>query len=375
MLLEFGKGLIIVVVAQLLFLSLFLFTQKTHHKLSNRLLAVFFLLMAINFSDLLLKLMDLDGHYQKVALLDDAFILAFGPIIWQYTQSLISGIHRFPRKWIWHYLPFMLVTLLYLVISMLLPADQHGQMLEDIDNAQLPLYIVVITILMQLHPLVYLLSAYRSVARYAQVVKSRFSNLKDRNPHWIGFVLRSVLFLMLVSLLHATLPIFTRSNFLLPTVMLLLIAVLFFVNRWIWKALRSSYIIDTSNELPKYSGSRLSESDRLDYKNRLEKSLQEQKHFLNADLTIDDLSKELSIAPKTLSQVINQSYQLNFYEFINQYRIKEAKVLLEETPDSILSILFQCGYNSKSSFNTFFKKYTGTTPSDYRKSHQNGSSS
>ena len=112
MLLEFGKGLIIVVVAQLLFLSLFLFTQKTHHKLSNRLLAVFFLLMAINFSDLLLKLMDLDGHYQKVALLDDAFILAFGPIIWQYTQSLISGIHRFPRKWIWHYLPFMLVTLL-----------------------------------------------------------------------------------------------------------------------------------------------------------------------------------------------------------------------------------------------------------------------
>jgi AraC-like DNA-binding protein len=87
------------------------------------------------------------------------------------------------------------------------------------------------------------------------------------------------------------------------------------------------------------------------------------------------LADQLKVSMHHLSQVINEQYGLNFSDFINQYRIEEMKTKLTNTRYhhfKIEQIAFDTGFNSKSTFQAAFKKFTGRTPSEYRK-HYNGS--
>ncbi len=98
--------------------------------------------------------------------------------------------------------------------------------------------------------------------------------------------------------------------------------------------------------------------------------MQSQRPYLEPELTLDELATQLSVKPKILSQVINELLQQNFFEFINHYRIEEAKRLLTNPKDkkiTVLEVMYEVGFNSKSSFNTIFKKNTGLTPGGFKK--------
>jgi len=82
------------------------------------------------------------------------------------------------------------------------------------------------------------------------------------------------------------------------------------------------------------------------------------------------LANELKMPSFVLSQVLNITAKQNFYEFINNYRIQESKRLLTSSTENnktILEILYKCGFNSKSVFNSAFRKYTNMTPSEFKK--------
>ncbi|HLL44842.1 MAG TPA: helix-turn-helix transcriptional regulator [Segetibacter sp.] len=92
--------------------------------------------------------------------------------------------------------------------------------------------------------------------------------------------------------------------------------------------------------------------------------------YINSDLTLSQLSEKLGIPSYQTSELINRYYRGSFFDFINSSRIEEVKKRLTDPAllhFSILGIAMDCGFNSKSSFNTAFKKYTGMTPSEYRK--------
>lgn len=95
--------------------------------------------------------------------------------------------------------------------------------------------------------------------------------------------------------------------------------------------------------------------------------------YKNPDLKINTLSSAMLISPRTLSRLINENLHSNFYELINEYRIKASKRLLTEgdTDKSILDISYEVGFNSKSAFNRAFKNFSGLTPSQYRKKNKN----
>jgi ligand-binding sensor domain-containing protein/AraC-like DNA-binding protein len=101
--------------------------------------------------------------------------------------------------------------------------------------------------------------------------------------------------------------------------------------------------------------------------------IEEEKIYKNSDLSIKSLSSKLLLSPRTLSHIINDRLEMNFYELINEYRIKEAQRILTD-PDtealSILEIAHEVGYNSKSAFNRVFKNYTHMTPSEFKKKHK-----
>lgn len=123
---------------------------------------------------------------------------------------------------------------------------------------------------------------------------------------------------------------------------------------------------EKNNEEPAVSNSEYNE-ELL----RLKNYMIEKKPFLNSSLTIQEVSGEIEIPVRELSLLINHQLGQHFYDFVNTYRIENAMDILKDETKSkvtVLEILYEVGFNSKSSFNTAFKKHTGTTPTLYRKS-------
>ncbi|TGK05660.1 AraC family transcriptional regulator [Leptospira langatensis] len=127
-------------------------------------------------------------------------------------------------------------------------------------------------------------------------------------------------------------------------------------------------IIGKSLREVRYKRSRLVGTDERTLRDRLEALMREEKIYADEDLTLGQLARELELTNHQLSEFLNNRLSMKFSDYINSWRIKEAKtLLLEETERSILSISESVGFNSKSAFNEAFKKFTDHTPSDYRK--------
>ncbi|WP_255297651.1 helix-turn-helix domain-containing protein [Anaerophaga thermohalophila] len=95
-----------------------------------------------------------------------------------------------------------------------------------------------------------------------------------------------------------------------------------------------------------------------------------EKPYLNPNLTLPQLSNELNIPTHHLSKVINENFEMNFFEFVNHYRIDEVKKKMSEPETNSLSLLgiaYESGFNSKSAFNRVFKNITNMTPSEFKK--------
>jgi YesN/AraC family two-component response regulator len=95
-----------------------------------------------------------------------------------------------------------------------------------------------------------------------------------------------------------------------------------------------------------------------------------EKPYLMPALTLDKLASLISIQPRVLSMIINRHFDCNFFEFINSYRVEEAKRILADSTlneKNMLDVMYDVGFNSKATFNTLFKKKAGMTPSEYRK--------
>ena len=93
-----------------------------------------------------------------------------------------------------------------------------------------------------------------------------------------------------------------------------------------------------------------------------------EKPFLNANLSVNQLAKQMGMSPRDLSFVINHGFEKNFFDFVGDYRIRYAMELLDlrQAGKTILEVMLDSGFNSKSVFNTAFKQKTGMTPTQYR---------
>lgn len=128
--------------------------------------------------------------------------------------------------------------------------------------------------------------------------------------------------------------------------------------------------IDAHSQEKKYSNSKLNDAQKEQLKTLLITIICDQKSFLNPDLTLDSLAKELKINRSYLSQIINEHFKMNFKQLINYYRVLEACQMFKEKSNlefTIEYIAIKAGFKSISPFNIAFKKHTGTTPSAYRK--------
>ena len=119
----------------------------------------------------------------------------------------------------------------------------------------------------------------------------------------------------------------------------------------------------------KYATYKLTKSQSEEIFNKIKATVSNQELYLRSDYKISDLAKEIELPAHYISQVINESGKVNFFEFINSFRINRAKELLANQSNAhlkIVAIAFDSGFNNKATFNRIFKKETGYTPSAYR---------
>jgi AraC-like DNA-binding protein len=352
---------------QLLFVGIFLITHKKGNRRNNSLLGTIFILIAWNMGFLTLQMNDVVIQWEFLQHIDDGFFLLYGPIFYLYAQGVIFKDFKLSRGHLLHLMPYLLLTILLLFLRNLTP-----NISEEIIKNNLPWQFYLISALMYAHLFVYLVLTYKSLLKYRKIIKDKYSQIDQINLDWLSGSINTFGLVAFVSLIQNFITLAGNRSVFIAALVLLLIFIFYFVNKVILKALRQPELFAgiAQNETSKYLGSNLTSNQIEEYKKQLLALLRTEKPFLDPQVSLADLSEKLSVSTKHLSQVINQSFNKSFFDFINTYRIQEVQQILKESSDDKLTVLeamYEAGFNSKSSFNTAFKKETGQTPTEFRK--------
>ncbi|MEN0004099.1 MAG: helix-turn-helix domain-containing protein [Bacteroidota bacterium] len=289
-----------------------------------------------------------------------------------FTLFLINPKHQLStieRLGIWAIGLEVFLHLLFVPIDFFFAeAENLEDIIEYLVAAGWLLGIIVCLILLPL--------AIQRVNRYQKYLLDNYSNTHKRSLAWLRHFLSLVLglsVLQIISLAQFIIGYEEAGEFTFLLITLGFIILLF----WIGYALILNYgwfqivPIKESSDLPPNTSTKLSSKTNI-YHHQLLQLLQEEKAYEDTDLTLDRLSEQLDISSGYLSQIINEKEGKNFFDLINHYRIQAVKERLldqEFANYTIMGIALECGFKSKSTFNAVFKKFTGLTPSSYRKMH------
>ena len=370
--------LFVIVIFQLLFISVFLFTHERGKRISNAFLAVFFLSIALNLADSFLVLKKI---YQTNSLLVGWSIclpLLFGPLLYLYTQSILYKDFRFSKnKWV-HFIPFIVIFLATEIRYLSMGREMRLSMLNSIVERRVPTIMYWSSSLIFLQFFLYIVASFRLINRYKKIASNTFSDQERNNISWLSSTILFFTGCMILAAFNGFTGLTPLANYYYLFLTILVALIFVFINRVLLKALKEPEIFSVMTEketgapltAPKYAGSLLNEDERKKILEDLKKHMDHRKPYLEPELSLEQLATQISIRPKVLSQVINESLQQNFFDFVNRYRIEDAKKLLTNPADkkiTVLEVLYEVGFNSKSSFNTIFKKHTGVTPSEFKK--------
>jgi len=364
----------IITVFQLILFALFLLVGKKNRGFDKTTLAFFLLangffilnFLAFRYSAEILP------YTVNLFFIGGTFGFLFGPLLYLYTKAVTSKEIRFTKNDILHFVPFLLVFCLTLIRFQVQAYETKIELL----NTGLYGKTVSIIYLALMHTtiLVYLLNAFSIVRKKNQSLKGYYSSLEKINYDWLKLVVSAFLIMWIVDIINwvtGSLGINSPTSRVYLTFVSLFINFVF-ANLLIIKNLRLPET-EPAAEIHKYEKSPLTLQTKTEILARLERLMTQEKLFLNSSLNLGEVAHKLSVVPRYLSQVINELKAKNFYDYVNSYRIDEAKKLLSDpahNSEKILSVLYDCGFNSKSVFNTVFKKNTGLTPSEFRRKYK-----
>ncbi len=352
-------------------LGCYLIITRKGRRLVNYLLAIFFLLWAIDFLDGYLHLSGFFLKHVHLALWTDPLILLYGPLIYLFTRNYLAENPGLNISDLRHGIPFLLAFCLLLFGYQLRPASYKREILAGMVNMEQPTEVLYVFIMVYLHFFLYL---YRSVNLVRARERGLLQYFSQKQLQGLQQLLRAIMLLLIVSLLNSFLQFYSgRALFETGTAVLLLLVGLFIASLLL-KALDQSSSILPAGISGRYAGSSLESVEMQAIGVRIIRAMEEEQLFLNPELTIDELARVVGSSTRMVSQTINSGFGKNFFDFVNTYRIEMAQRLFRDNKDpklTVLEVMYQAGFNSKSSFNTQFRIKTGTTPSEYlRKTKQ-----
>ena len=309
---------------------------------------------------------------------------AEGPFMWIYGQALLTGASKFQRKWLLHFLPFVLLNLLVIDIY-LLPAQEKLEFMKVILPYELPWQAKIGNFFNLYSGPLYVILLLVQLRRFRRKMKDFFS-FEEVHLRWLKRLAWGMAGIWVVvlgtgfycTIMDTTLP--DRNNAYIFTAVSAFVLFLGY-HGLRYENILVKYSFDQRENGQGKTGSTLEKYQRSGLKPEQEKLLlasvvrlmEEKRLYREPNFTLDDLARELDTQRHYLSQAIGSEQGQTFFTLVNRYRVAEAQQKLA-SPDfahySFLGIGLECGFNSKASFNRVFKEYTGQTPSQYKQNLQ-----
>jgi len=289
-----------------------------------------------------------------------------------------------------HSIPFFLFVLFSVITYHIQSDEMKRYILTQAGQQQAPAVLYIIGSLLYVQFYAYTFITLRNINTFRSKISNHFSEFNKVNLNWLSVTIILFMIVIGIGMVNSFIRITPLTNYSNITLTVIIFTIFLFITQILFKAIQYPSIFEgikeeenaeqtatispaiTEKKEIRYAGSSLSGDEKELMKQQLVNYMQQEKPYLEPQLMLEELADMLKIKPRILSQVINESFNQNFFDFINRYRIEEAKRLLGNPADkkiTVLEVLYQVGFNSKSSFNTLFKRYTGVTPSEYKKSN------
>lgn len=311
-------------------------------------------------------------QYPNLIGYDTAFMLVQGPLLLLYIRLSTSPDRPLPKSWFLHFIPFFMLSIaMVLLLQGPEVADRYVYVKATYSAQEHPL-ILLLGFLLHFHLLAYLFASLVLLKKLKKRMADEFSYSEGVDLKWlrsIVFGLSTVAVLILLGLLMSDLFSFVSHQIKAYAIYAAFSFIPFYL---LFQAIRQGIVYPVMNQSPnatKYNASSLDRAGSAQLAQELSQLMGSEKPYLNGKLTLADLSAQLNIPPKHLSQVVNENFGLNFFNYINGYRVTEVKERLKSgnyTHLTLLGIALDSGFNSKSSFNSIFRKVTGQTPQAFK---------
>jgi len=389
-------GLLIATLAQSTLLIGALLSKKNSNKVANFLLVGIIALFSYYMLIKILCGTNLIFNYPHFAQTYRPLPFLIWALFYFYIKAMTNPNFRFQLKDGIHLIPFLLYTLFLLSFFL-----NNASVKTEAASTPLPAHYNILAVVLQtILLLLYLIQSYRILRDHRRNIQDLFANIEKEKLNWLKYLLIVFGIIWVAAFIKFISGIVYTADFVIPPILLCL--TIYGIGFYALKQpeIFKNIKIDTFHTEPenehtvssvddfgkrsksakqllnvkrnsKYEYSSLKPQDLSAYGQKLIEYIKKDRPYANNELKLQDIASYLGLPPYQLSQVINTELKTNFYSLINKYRIEEAKRLLID-PDkqhlNILEIAFETGFNSKSAFNTAFKKNTTTTPSQYKQS-------
>lgn len=331
------------------------------NRAANRVLASIVLFITLTMLGRLLGDSWLLLQYPRMLVFPDAVIFLYGPLFWLYVRVLLLEARTAPRALLLHAIP----AILYMVVEASGVLMENGNILSVLFPPDFWYWGAIAEGAAIVLNIMYLLFSYRTLRRWQQIITR--SQPDEAVPTYLYGVITGIGLVLLFwtyawfSWVFAPSPLLGGWAY-----RAVWIAFSFIIHTIAYFALRQPAVLRLPQTSVKRRQKKLDKQSELEEaQRRLSAAVNQHKPYLDQTMTLNKLADIADIKSHILSRLINERYGVNFAEFINAHRIEEFQRLVrdpEKQQLTILALAYEAGFNSKTTFNTVFKKHTGVTP-------------
>lgn len=305
-------------------------------------------------------------NYPSLLLIGYPFLLIQSPLIYFHVNSVAYKDFKIKFSHLLHIIPFI-IFVTYLLITFYPYSSEEK--IKIISNPSYPpaLYFLQINIFARVQNVFYVIVAILVLFSIQKQLKESYSSISLMNLSMLRFIVIGNIVILLMATPVQIYYLFVNNNSIL--LLLIMLPSFIFFNILFFQAWFHPEIFAGIEESVKYKSSKLTKEEAQIYLNKLNEYIATDKPFINPDLSLKQLAEDLNINHRFLSQIINEYFNQNFFDYINRLRVEESKKMLcdPSCDKNVLQILLEVGFNSRSAYYTAFKRATGLTPTEYKK--------
>jgi len=351
--------------------GILLLTKRSPHKIANRIAGFLYFSFSLSIVHFVCVRLNLYGRYPAVIGIFFPVTFLFGPLIYLYIYRLIHKREYSLKEYLLHLTPFIVINILMFPIYLQPNAVKLARFSAESINNESP-FDLVISLIQIAQLAIYIYYCMKEIGAYRKKLPGTVANMEKIKLTYlyVGFYFFFIIFgFTLVLIVLVFLGLQTGKAYL--DWMPILVPMAIYVTGYF--TLRQDELADVSfiDEMKEKTGKSTNQSvEYTGQKEMLIEKMGKEKYYLNNALSIQLLADAVGLTLHELSRLINEGFHENFYDFVNRYRVEDAKQMLRDSKYgnlTILAIAEEAGFNSKSAFNAAFKKHTGMTPTEYRK--------